>query len=165
MHTGTLFQIVVIGALSVALAVCVNVFRPDPLPWVEDWTGKRLAAYDPGTTLAPRDAIAAWERDTLFVDVRTPVQFADGHVPNAINVPYDPFDFGFEAAALAAIPRDVPVILYCDSISCTKSKEMAEFLAFSGYNNVLVMPDGLVGWQEADGPLTDGAEGQGGSAQ
>ena len=48
---------------------------------------------------------------SLFVlDVRTPKEFAAGHVPGAVNVPYDQV-----ASHLAEIPKDKDVVLYCQS--------------------------------------------------
>jgi rhodanese-related sulfurtransferase len=45
------------------------------------------------------------------VDVRTPAEFATGHVPGAINIPHDQM-----AARHAEVgPPSTPVILYCRS--------------------------------------------------
>jgi rhodanese-related sulfurtransferase len=44
-----------------------------------------------------------------IVDVRTPAEFAAGHVPGAVNIPYDEM-----AARHAEIgPPSAPVLLYC----------------------------------------------------
>jgi rhodanese-related sulfurtransferase len=45
------------------------------------------------------------------VDVRTPAEFAAGHVPGAINVPYD--EIAARHAELG--PPSTPVLLYCRS--------------------------------------------------
>jgi rhodanese-related sulfurtransferase len=45
------------------------------------------------------------------VDVRTPAEFADGHVPGAINIPFD--EIGRRAAEIG--PKGTPVLLYCRS--------------------------------------------------
>lgn len=43
------------------------------------------------------------------VDVRTPAEFAAGHVPGAVNVPFD--QIGARAGELG--PSSTPVLLYC----------------------------------------------------
>ena len=47
----------------------------------------------------------------LFVlDVRTPEEYAAGHVPGAVNIPHDQL-----ASRLAEVPKDTEVVLYCRS--------------------------------------------------
>jgi rhodanese-related sulfurtransferase len=43
------------------------------------------------------------------VDVRTPQEFASGHVPGAINIPYE--EIGRRASEIG--PASTPVVLYC----------------------------------------------------
>lgn len=45
------------------------------------------------------------------IDVRTPAEFAAGHVPGAVNVPYD--EIGRRSAELG--PPSTPLVLYCRS--------------------------------------------------
>lgn len=44
----------------------------------------------------------------LLLDVRTPREFADGHIPGAVNVPVDDL-----RDRLAELPKDRPVVAYC----------------------------------------------------
>lgn len=48
----------------------------------------------------------------VVIDVRTPEEFAAGHVDGAMNVPYE--QIGGRIAALAP-GKDTPVVLYCKS--------------------------------------------------
>ena len=61
--------------------------------------------------------VQAWRRDagrTLFLcDVRTPEEFATGHVEGAINIPYDTIKPNLPA--LAKIGKDENILLYCRS--------------------------------------------------
>ncbi len=45
------------------------------------------------------------------VDVRTPAEYAAGHVPGAVNIPYD--EIGQRSAELG--PAETPLVLYCHS--------------------------------------------------
>jgi rhodanese-related sulfurtransferase len=58
--------------------------------------------------VTPRELLAAIEAATAprIIDVRTEQEFADGHVPGAINVPFQ------RAGALNANPAE-PLIVYC----------------------------------------------------
>lgn len=46
----------------------------------------------------------------LLLDVRTPEEFADGHLPGARNIPV-----GDLSARLGELPRDRTVVVYCHS--------------------------------------------------
>ena len=50
--------------------------------------------------------------DTVWIDVRTPQEFAGGHLPGAINLPVDGFAQTFPALGLS---RDAVVAIYCRS--------------------------------------------------
>lgn len=64
------------------------------------------------------------------VDVRTPAEFAAGHLPGAVNVPYD------EVAARAAElgPPSTPLLLYCRT--GRRSGIAAQTLAAKGFTTV-----------------------------
>jgi rhodanese-related sulfurtransferase len=74
----------------------------------------------------------AEETNYLILDVRTPEEFASGHVPNAINIPN-------ENIGTAWIPelsdKDQLILVYCRSGN--RSKQASEKLAALGYTNIV----------------------------
>ena len=52
-------------------------------------------------------------RSNVVIDVRTPQEFASGHVDGAINIPYDTITP--KLPALATIGKDENIVLYCRS--------------------------------------------------
>ena len=68
------------------------------------------------TTITPAHLQQLLDSDAglSVLDVRTPVEFAEVHVPQALNVPLDKFD---PKSLLAAgqVPKDQPVYLLCRS--------------------------------------------------
>jgi rhodanese-related sulfurtransferase len=48
------------------------------------------------------------ERTPLLLDVRTPKEFAAGHIPGATNIPVDEL-----RSRLGELPRDRPITAYC----------------------------------------------------
>lgn len=71
------------------------------------------------------------ENDYIILDVRTPEEFAERHIPNAINVPNE--TIGDDP--IPELPREDQLILvYCRSGN--RSKQASEKLAAIGYTNV-----------------------------
>ena len=69
-------------------------------------------AIERRATVTPAEAAARIASDTppQVLDVRTPDEFAQGHVPTATLIPHDEL-----AARLGELDRDRPVLLYCRS--------------------------------------------------
>ena len=66
----------------------------------------------------------------LLLDVRTPAEYAEGHIPGARNLPLQAL-YGIDAVAPA---RDTPLFLYCRSGA--RSGQAARLLQGSGYTRV-----------------------------
>lgn len=85
--------------------------------------------------------------DHLFVlDVRTPQEYAEGHVPGAVNVPHDQI-----AARLAEIPRDKDVVLYCRS--GRRAQAAADVLTTHGYKRLTHLEGDMPAWIERGRPV------------
>lgn len=69
--------------------------------------------------------------DYIIVDVRRADEFAEGHIPGAVNVPNETI----EEEAGAALPnKEQTLLLYCRTGN--RSKQAAQKLADLGYSNV-----------------------------
>lgn len=67
----------------------------------------------------------------LVIDVRSPLEFASGHVDGALNLPLDQFVDGY---AQVAPDKQQAVVLYCASGG--RSGQAAQFLTAQGYTQV-----------------------------
>jgi rhodanese-related sulfurtransferase len=106
-------------------------------------------------TIAPIElqTLLAADPGAAVLDVRTPVEFAEVHVPQARNVPLDELD----PAALAGsgqARKDRPVYLLCRSGQ--RAAKAAEKLAGGGFAEPVVVQGGTVAWVEAHLPVTRG---------
>jgi phage shock protein E len=85
--------------------------------------------------------------DHLFVlDVRSPQEFAEGHIARAVNVPYDQL-----ATRLAEVPKDKDVVLYCRS--GRRAGIAAEVLAANGYTRLSHLEGDMIAWTEQGRPV------------
>ena len=85
-----------------------------------------------------------------LVDVRTPAEFAAGHIPEAVNI--DVRGDNFESVAQATLNKERPVAVYCRSGA--RSKMAARALAALGYR-VYELNKGFMNW---NGPRTEPTE-------
>ncbi|KEI72807.1 rhodanese-like domain-containing protein [Endozoicomonas elysicola] len=77
----------------------------------------------------------AWERiknGALLIDVRTPAEYAEGHLAGAINIPYQNIVNGL---AQKNITLDADIVLYCRSGN--RSGKAHKALVAQGYKNTL----------------------------
>lgn len=81
--------------------------------------------------------------DTMVVrlDVRTPEEYAEGHIEKSLNI--DVLNSGFESKALATLPKDKTIAVNCRSGK--RSKNAARILVKNGYK-VIELDSGYNGW-------------------
>jgi rhodanese-related sulfurtransferase len=94
----------------------------------------------------------------LVVDARESAEFADGHIPGAVSIPYD--DAVRDPAPLARLdPRGRPIIVYCSGGSCEASRMLADMLVRDFHQRrVLVYEGGYPEWVAAGRPVTVGTQ-------
>ena len=87
-------------------------------------------------------AKAVADTSYILLDVRTPAEHAEGHIPGThFNI--DVLDDNYTETALKSLPKDKKVALYCRSGN--RSKNAARILAEKGYQ-VLELGTGFRGW-------------------
>jgi rhodanese-related sulfurtransferase len=154
-------ELAVICILAAGLSLAMNRIRPDPLPWVADFAAEaRREALRRGLeTTDVHGAMAMRGRPgVVFLDARTPEEFAMSHVAGAKLLPQEAIYGDLDAAAKdMGLTPDNRLVVYCGNILCDRSKELAEALRTAGYAYVTVMPDGFDGWQAAGGPTEGGS--------
>lgn len=80
-------------------------------------------------------------KDFVLLDVRTPVLFAAGHVPGALNLPVRTIS----EQRMAEFPIDTLFVVYCAGPHCNGANKAALKLARLG-RPVKEMIGGLTGW-------------------
>ncbi len=100
------------------------------------------------------NAFAELIRDSTVVllDVRTPSEFANGHIEGALNIDQKQDDFVEKVKA--AIPTDKKIAVYCRS--GRRSANAAGRLADVGYKCVN-LNGGIIAWKKTHEIVTDGA--------
>ena len=89
------------------------------------------------------EAVAMMERESgyIILDVRTPAEFAEKHIPNAINIPNE----SIGTAEISELPdKNQLIMVYCRS--GRRSKEASEKLVKLGYTNIIEF-GGIIDWK------------------
>ena len=80
------------------------------------------------------------ESDYIILDVRRPDEFAEGHIPNAINIPNE----SIGTTEIPQLPlKNQLILVYCRS--GRRSKEASEKLVTLGYTNIVEF-GGILNW-------------------
>ena len=105
-----------------------------------------------GDMLTPAEAFNQTRtRGARLLDVRTPGEFAQAHIPGSYNVPLD--QIVEHAQELSTV--DEPVIIVCRS-GARATKAQAT-LAVCGKKDASVLEGGIVAWRGARLPLREGS--------
>lgn len=86
-----------------------------------------------------------------LLDVRTPQEFAGGHLSNATNADVRSGSFATEADKLK---KDEPVFVYC--LSGGRSASAAKKLTGLGFTEVYNLDGGIMAWKNAGLPIETG---------
>ena len=106
------------------------------------------------TAAAPRDvtpdeAALMLKGRALVIDVRTPDEFAEGHIPGARNVDFLGDDFEKQ---IAALPADRPLIVHC-AAGNRSSKAVVKIAAVQKSAQIFHLKSGFNGWKAAGKPV------------
>jgi rhodanese-related sulfurtransferase len=95
----------------------------------------------------------------VFLDARSPDEYARGHIRCAQNVPWQFFDSYMERV-WGLIPEDAWIVTYCDGETCSLSEDLANEPISIVYEKVKVLLNGWTRWMEAGLPVERGDEGR-----
>ena len=85
----------------------------------------------------------------VVLDVRTPGEFASGHLAQAKNIDWNGNNFEKQVASLN---KSNPVFVYC--LRGGRSASAADKMRSMGFKSVIELEGGIAKWQEAKLPIT-----------
>lgn len=89
--------------------------------------------------------------EILLLDVRSPMEYAEGHIPGAINVPYDQIQRHQDVLAQQG---ERPIVVYCRS--GRRAGIFINEVEKYGVTNLQYMQGDMPGWQRAGLPVATG---------
>jgi rhodanese-related sulfurtransferase len=90
------------------------------------------------------------EANVITLDVRTPGEFAEGHIQGAQLIDFQSGNFENE---IASLDKNVTYAVYCRSGS--RSGEAVKVMHDAGFQNIFNLNGGVIDWANAGLPLAD----------
>lgn len=101
-----------------------------------------FSAYSANVSdISPQQLLELASDSIVIVDVRTPEEYQQGHVPNAINVPLSEI---VDNPAILASSKEKSIVLYCRS--GYRAGKAANALQKDGYENLRHLEGDMLGW-------------------
>lgn len=91
----------------------------------------------------------AGKPDFVILDVRTPEEFAEGHIVGAVNLDVQAKDF---EKKLRALDRKKSYLVYCRTGN--RSRKATVAMEALGFRSIFHMNEGIVRWKQQNLPLT-----------
>ena len=114
-------------------------------------TTPATSVVDGYQVLAPADADALLRNPPdglIIVDVRTPEEFASGHIEGAVEIDLQSASFETDVAGLD--PK-APYFVYCRSAN--RSAQAIAYMQQHGFDTIYELEGGIVAWQTAGLPV------------
>lgn len=81
------------------------------------------------------------DKNWVVLDVRTPGEFSQGHIPGALNIDFYQND---ALSRIGKLDKNAKYIVYCRTRN--RSGVVADFMIKNGFKTVHQMVDGIAGW-------------------
>jgi rhodanese-related sulfurtransferase len=88
------------------------------------------------------------KKKNMLVDVRTPEEVSEGHLPGALNINFLGETFSQE---IEALNKNKTYLLYCRSGS--RTRKAADQMQKAGFKKVYMLEGGITAWNEAGKPV------------
>ena len=115
-------------------------------------TGNNTGGINQSISVSDFDKKISATPNVQLIDVRTPEEYAGGHLKNAININYNSDDFEHQ---LASLDKSKPVLVYC--LSGGRSSKAASKMQEMEFSEIYNLDGGIMKWNSAGKPVDQGA--------
>jgi phage shock protein E len=113
-----------------------------------------LPEFDSPRLVGPAEApalLAAPPDRLVVLDIRTPEEFAEGYLEDAVMIDFQAPTF---TELVSRIDRDAPIFLYCRSGN--RSAQAVAAMVELGFTDITELDGGVIAWAEAGLPFVTG---------
>ena len=145
----TLKQIGMILLVSGFFALIANSVHPRKIPWVQQWSnlveGK---AREQGIQVISLSTVLQTFKSgqAVFIDARSAGEYEEGHIPNAVSVPFHMLDEKFPVL-VELLDTQSELVVYCSNRDCDDALLLATELQAMGAEHLSIFIDGYEVWK------------------
>ena len=151
-------RIGIILLVSGVVAVVANTLHPNRIPWVQDWS-RQVEAKARKQKIKVIPLSVALEKlhgaDVIFVDARSADEFALGHIPAAVSIPFQSLEEHFVLVG-GLLDSGKELVVYCQNRACDDSLMLATELQAMGASQLILYVDGFELWEQYGGAVEVG---------
>jgi rhodanese-related sulfurtransferase len=127
------------GLFPLLLGILSASFHPNRALWRQP---------EPVDNEVSLNEIQGWKESVIWVDARSGQEYRKDHIPSAIELNVDNFESNLPHL-LELWQPGCRVVVYCDTLQCDSSHEMAERLTGEvGLSDVYVLYGGWASWRK-----------------
>lgn len=102
---------------------------------------KGMASSPSVADVSIEEALKMWQnKEAVIIDVRTPEEYKDGHIPGVALIPIDQLP-----SRINEVPKDKKVLIICRSGN--RSAKGTSLLRKNGFDNVYNVTGGMLAWR------------------
>lgn len=135
-------QAAALAVASVMIGFSVNALSPEPLPLLRQ---PAAAEDEPWPVVDGEEVLEHVNNGTaILIDARPAEDYARGHIPGALNLPFNEFDAYFSELG-GGLPLEELYIVYCSGGQCDDSHEVLKQMEAYGFTQLRLYK---LGWEE-----------------
>lgn len=157
----TIKEAITLLILAIIISFGANFISPKGIPFIGTWYDNRSRiemekppSYDPDfdSLLTMEDAFSLWKSgEAIFIDTRESDEYTEGHIPGAINLPFEEWDDYWDEVS-AHITPESKIVTYCGGFDCELSVDVARELKVLGYPSTYIFFSGYNKWLKLNLP-------------
>lgn len=130
-------QAAALCAMALVPAVAAGLFHPQPPGWKMESANEVALAV-----------VQSWQRPVVWVDARSREEHEKAHIPGARRLTIEEWE-PLVMGVLEGWTPGRPLVIYCDSVKCQKSGDVAKRLQRDGVGPVFILKGGWPAWVAA----------------
>ncbi len=147
---GYLFFLAIFFGLSYQWPLVKVAWRGELTSYLDKMREQQQAVEFKGVPIVSlEEAHDLWKQgQALFLDARSPEEFAELRIPHAVNLPPEKLS-DLENTGILGFPRDRQIVIYCSKKQCNSALKVAKHLQSLGFSRVMAFLGGFQAWDEA----------------
>lgn len=154
---GILFRFALLLVAGASFGFILNLCRKEPLSWVYLDPEQRLqqSVQSAPTALSEISieelkGMMVQKENVLLIDARSRIFYQAGHLPEALNLPQDDFERGYnQLRDQLQTNGGRKIIVYCSDSDCHDSEKVAVRLVKAGIGKIAIFSGGYEAWKDA----------------